>query len=204
MRWFKHIAVARRDEKLAGVHAAGGPAAYGLYFLVLEVIAEHMETSSSKCAVSYPVSVWARELGIRSQDVRRKLAPHVAAGLIEMGEAGAEGIVKAHSSRAKLTIAAPNLLKYRDEYSSRVGTKSRQPHEPDLDLDSDSEKEKRKRPPPPTPAPRGGGLEKTSVKSDEQTPSLDPELREAARKLDRLRARAKSNDRGLTPIAKIL
>jgi len=192
MRWFKHIAVARRDEKLAGVLAAGGPASYGLYFLVLEVIAEHMETSSSKCEVSYPVSVWARELGIRSQDVRRKLAPHVAAGLLEMRRGG-----------AKLTIAAPNLLKYRDEYSSRVGTKSRQAHE--QDLDSDSEKEKRKRPPPPTPAPAGGGgLERLSARNEEQEILHDPEVREAAKKLDRLRARAKSNDRGLTPIARIL
>jgi hypothetical protein len=113
MRWFKHLTETRQDERVARLIDRAGYAGYGLFWAVLEVIASQIEKGSGKCSVCYPVSRWAAALSLQPQNVRRQLAAVVAAGLLEMRSEGAE-----------IELSAHNLLKYRDEWQSRLGSHS--------------------------------------------------------------------------------
>ena len=114
MRWFKHLTETRQDEKMARLVADGGHAAYGLWWMVLEIIARKMEKGSGECSVAYPVSKWAAELSLRPCNVRRSLATVVATGSLQMRDTG-----------AAIELSAPNLLKYRDEWQSKLVSNSR-------------------------------------------------------------------------------
>jgi hypothetical protein len=76
--------------------------------MVLEIIAESMDKSSEKCSLRYPLSKWAAELQLLLQNVCRQLAVLDAVGLLSISRDG-----------AALEVSAPNLLKYRVEYSQR-------------------------------------------------------------------------------------
>lgn len=113
MRWFKHLADTRQDEKVAQMVVKGGAAAYGTWWMVLETIARQMEKGSEKCSVTYPVSKWAVELQTTPCNVRKRLTALVTAGLLQMNCKG-----------SSIELIAPNLLKYRDEWQSRLGSDS--------------------------------------------------------------------------------
>jgi hypothetical protein len=99
----------RRDEKIARLIDEQGPAGYGLWWMVLEIIAGQMEKERSrKCSVRYPVAEWAAALSLRSCNVRRSLATIGATGLLQISE-----------DDAGIEVSVPNLRKYRDEYSAR-------------------------------------------------------------------------------------
>lgn len=114
MRWFKHLTDTRQDEKVARLIAEGGHAAYGLWWMVLETIARQMENGTDKCSVTYPLSKWAAELQTTPCNVRKRLAALVAAGLLEMS-----------CNNAGIELQAPNLLKYRDEWQAKLGSRYR-------------------------------------------------------------------------------
>lgn len=135
MRWVKHLTSSRQDEKLARLIAAHGLAAYGLWWAVVEVVAERVERDSQP-TVTYPVSVWSHRLSLRGSHIRSAMAKLVVSGL-----------VTTEWNRSELTVTIPNLLKYRDEYSRKSG------HAPDIvrtinteadtDIEADTETDKK-------------------------------------------------------------
>jgi hypothetical protein len=119
---------ASADEKVAHLLARGGLASYGLYWRVLETIGRQIENGSEKCAVSYPISTWAAALQVPPQNVCRRLAVVVAAGLLQMSRIG-----------ATVTLSAPNMLKYRDEWQRKLRSRSGVAPEQDSEADTDTE-----------------------------------------------------------------
>lgn len=117
MKWRKQMTGMWDDERVARLVKAGGVegmAAFGLYCRVLDVVAGQMDGKTSECSVSYDVSRWSLLLSLRGSHVRHWLDKLALTTLVTAEWDGTE---------CRVTI--PNLVKYRDEYSS----KSRQtPH----------------------------------------------------------------------------
>ena len=113
MKWFKHFTDTWGDEKIAKLMALGGHAAYGIWWRLLEVIARNMEKGAAQCSVTYPVSRWSQELSVRGSHLRQWLSKLTAVGLLNIEWNGSD-----------ITISSPNLLKYRDEWQSRLPSKS--------------------------------------------------------------------------------
>lgn len=132
MRWFKHMAGTRRDERIAAFIDEHGFEGYGFYWSLLEVIADSMLPGDIKCERGYSLTRWAQFLQTHPNKVRKyfdALAEH--------------GLVKVLSTESRIVVAAPNLAKYRDEYSRKSG------QSPDAvrrvsHSETDSETEKRK------------------------------------------------------------
>lgn len=61
MKWFKHDTDAHRSEGLTALQAKLGLGALGRWWVLLEIIAEKMD-SSDKCSVEYPVRWWCEKL----------------------------------------------------------------------------------------------------------------------------------------------
>lgn len=107
MRWIKHMTASRQDEKVARLMSEYGPYGYGLWWMVLEVVAARIEGNSHP-AVTYPVSTWSHLLSLRGSHVRQAIAKLAVTHLVTAEWSGNE-----------LTVTIPNLLKYRDEYSKK-------------------------------------------------------------------------------------
>ena len=157
MRWLKHLTVARDDERIAALIDRMGWRGYGLWWAILEIIAGRMEKGSTKCSLHYPVSKWAALLQLHPPNVYRTLAGIGADGLLTLRCTPADGLLTPRCTPADglltprctpadIEITVPNLLKYRDEYSSRGEPKSghcqEQDTETDTDTDTDTEKNK--------------------------------------------------------------
>ncbi len=116
MRWFKHLAAARRDERLAAyMDESRNPLeAYGFWFCLLEVVAEHMAPGETKCSATYSLPHWARQLYCHHNLVTTYLGNLGGNGLV---------IVEYHENTKpkRITVTIPNLLKYRDEYHRKSG-----------------------------------------------------------------------------------
>jgi hypothetical protein len=55
MKWFKHISSARNDERLSSLVDKTGLEGYGFYFIMLEIVAEIMD-SSDRHEVTYSLT----------------------------------------------------------------------------------------------------------------------------------------------------
>lgn len=108
MRWVKHMTATRDDEKVARLVSKMGHEGYGLWWMVLETVAQSIDKGSNKCSLKYPINKWAAALQLHPPNVTRKLAAIAAEGLLEL---------RCDEAWVELTI--PNLLKYRDEYSRK-------------------------------------------------------------------------------------
>ncbi len=130
MRWVKHMTDSRDDEKIAQLLDTGGHAAYGLWWMLVEIVAKQSgsKRGDDKCSVTYPRSGWAMRLICRPHDVSSKLHMVAICGLITTSSDG-----------QMITVRIPNILKYRDEYTARVGTKSGHSHEQNSEGDTDTD-----------------------------------------------------------------
>lgn len=63
MKWFKHDSDAHRNQKLEDLIALYGVEAYGVYWIILELIAEKMD-KSNKCSLRLETKKWARKCNI--------------------------------------------------------------------------------------------------------------------------------------------
>lgn len=109
MRWFKHLSEAADDEQLADILAEYGPEGYGVYWLMVEVVAKQMD-KTLRCDVEYSIEIWARKFFISKRKTCEYLQVFSEKNLISSSESG-----------KKITVNIPNLLKFRDEYSQRSG-----------------------------------------------------------------------------------
>lgn len=109
MRWLKHMTATPQDEKISRLIAEYGHAGYGVWWLVLEIVARGLE-GSREPSVTYPISTWAHLLFIRGSHVVQTLVKLQLTYLVTLERSGDD-----------ITVTIPNLLKYRDEYSRKSG-----------------------------------------------------------------------------------
>jgi len=113
MRWFKHLCRARDDEAMVQILAEFGPEGYGVWWIILEQIAEQMDGKSDRCSCRYPLKKWASNCGVSAKKFQK-----IAGKLSKLGK------ITTENSENLYSIECRNLLKFRDEYSSRTGQKS--------------------------------------------------------------------------------
>ena len=104
---------ARDDERLSALIGEGGThglAMYGLYWRVNEIIAKQMKGEQPDCRVKYSVTRWSQLLSVRGSHLRHLLDHLSKYGLLTVEWDGAD-----------IQVTNRNLLKYRDEYSRKVG-----------------------------------------------------------------------------------
>lgn len=126
----------RRDEKIARLIAKGGLASYGLFWAVLEIVAEQMDGPDPACSVCYPVSVWSQLLLIRGSHVFSTLSTLAVTGVLTVERDGVD-----------IRVTNRKLLKYRDEYSRKSGhspDKRRTNSGPEGELEGEGEGDKKK------------------------------------------------------------
>lgn len=109
MRWFKHLAESPDDEKLADILTVYGPEGYGVWWLMVEVVAKQMD-KTLRCEVAYPVGVWSKKCFVSKRKTLEFLQVFAEKKLIFLKE-----------SEKNISVEIPNLLKFRDEYSQRSG-----------------------------------------------------------------------------------
>jgi hypothetical protein len=126
MRWLKHLSTARNDEKLIEFRELYGLEGYGFWWMLCEIVAEQMN-GSEKCKVSLPVKSWLRISGVYHYKKFKDMVVHLNnISLISAQSFDNVSSISDLSVKDVLIISIPNLLKYRDEYSQKIGTKSGQ------------------------------------------------------------------------------
>ncbi len=170
MKWVKHMTASHDDEKLADLITRYGHAGYGVWWLVVEIVAARVE-SGDKAEVTYPVSKWSHLLSVRGSHVRQCLLKLEVTHLVTL-----------EWNDTDITVRIPNVLKYRDEYSRKSGQtpdKLRSKNRTELEADKELDKE-----PPKPPAPNGAG---SFVPAAEVIPSMKEALKK--RKLPKQKIR---------------
>lgn len=113
MRWLKHLSNAHDDHKINKLREKFGAEGYGFYWLVLERIAGQMSSSNPLTILGDSAKGWGKFLGTRT-DYARKI----------LGYFGESGLMIVRISGDDIEINCPNLLKYKDETTQRVGNRS--------------------------------------------------------------------------------
>ena len=133
------MGLAKDDEKIVELLAIGGLEAYGFYWAVIELIARQMGEKSDKCSVTYPLPYLSRQLYCHHNKATNLLGKLQVTGLIDVNKIEVDG-------RVNFRLTCPNLLKYRDEYTTKktknrdkIGTKSRQNQEQETDTETDTD-----------------------------------------------------------------
>src|SRR3990167_1141404 len=72
MKWFKHMTNSHDDEGLAHIIDVYGAKGFGIWWLLLEIIAGQMD-KTDKCSVEYPEKRWCKLLGTRKEYLRQIL-----------------------------------------------------------------------------------------------------------------------------------
>lgn len=141
MRWLKHMTRTRSDEKIALLLSEFGPWGYGIFWMILEIIAEQVDESGRDYA-TFPEKTWRQNLGISASKFQNFLASCQKSGVFcAFFDDDCE-----KKSPKLITIKAPNILKYRDEYTNRLAKKSgvHPDSVPPKETDTDKDKEKKR------------------------------------------------------------
>lgn len=121
MRWFKHISDAAEDEKLARILVEFGPEGYGIWWLIVEIVARQMDKTDRHHA-SYPLSIWVKKTGVyHHKKLRAVIQSLHNLCLISAQCMDNLCIMSELSMRNVLTISIPKLLNLRDEYTKKSG-----------------------------------------------------------------------------------
>jgi uncharacterized phage protein (TIGR02220 family) len=115
MRWFKHLVAANRDEKLLQIIDVFGMEGYGVYWIILEMIAEKITKDVANGEDVY--------LELSPQNWRKvtRFSPKKWQKYLTFLQK--LGIFSAEIEENLIRVYCPNLLKYRDEYTQRRATK---------------------------------------------------------------------------------
>lgn len=130
MKWFKHICASYNDESLSKMTDELGMEGYGFWWRTLEVIAEKMdETDNHSCTFS--AKKWGNFYGFSAKKFEK------FARIFEKF-----GLLFVEISENSITISAPNLAEYKDEWSKKkarnsgVTPKELRRKEEDIDIDN--------------------------------------------------------------------
>jgi hypothetical protein len=113
MRWFKHISLSQNDETLCELMDKFGAEGYGVWWLILEKIAQLMD-ETERTFGRFSLKVWAN-----SAKVSVKKFQSITTFL----EKKQTFLLKLEDGY--LTIDCPKLLKYRDEWSEKKSRESK-------------------------------------------------------------------------------
>lgn len=113
MKWFKHMADAHHDERLAALRDEGGFEAYGFYWWLLEVVAKQVGEAAS-ASVEYPANHWRRISGFSAKKFYNMAELCSRVGLVS---------VETHGKLIKIECA--NLLKIRDNHTKNLQAKNK-------------------------------------------------------------------------------
>ena len=131
---------ARDDERLAEVMEELGPEAIGVYWIILEIIADKMD-GSDLCSAQFPIKKWKEKCGV-STGKFTKIAQKLAEKPTGFGpKVDKKPLVYLKIVGEKMMIKCPNLLKFRDEHTSRLSRKSVANPEQELELELELELE---------------------------------------------------------------
>ena len=106
MRWLKHLSTAQRDPDMQALISEFGYEGYGVYWSILETIAEHLD-GNNRTDLALPIKSW--KIPAISDRKWMKIVHFLKNNdkfLVE---------IKPNS----VLINCPKLLKYRDEYQKR-------------------------------------------------------------------------------------
>lgn len=123
MRWFKHYSDASEHEKHCALIAKWGMRGYGIYWIILEKIAQAYD-GTGEPAVEYPLTKWLAIVKMKSKCFQN---------ILETFSEYSHFVFS--FNKDKLKIACPNLLKLRDNY-----TKNLQVSDKNVSIDIDIEK----------------------------------------------------------------
>ncbi len=102
---------------------------YGFYWFMLETVASLLE-SEGKPEVTYSVRKWSSILALPPQTFKKLMQNCCESGLVSCEFRKSSGELlhefEGRNNEVLLTVKIPNLLKYRDEYSSKKKSKSGQ------------------------------------------------------------------------------
>ena len=139
MRWFKHMTCSARDPKMAQLIAKHGAAGYGMYWMLLEAIAEQVDERGIT-DLTFPAKHWAKILGTYQ-------GKHASIFLQSLADLS---LISLTIDGDLLRVDMPNILKYRDEWSKKKSRNSGATPEqlrsidPEADKEVDKEKEGKK------------------------------------------------------------
>jgi hypothetical protein len=94
---------------LADILTEHGPEGYGVWWLVVEVVAKQMD-KTLRCEAEYPLGVWSKKCFVSKRKTQEFLQVFAEKKLVFLAE-----------SEKKISVEIPKLLKFRDEYSTRSG-----------------------------------------------------------------------------------
>jgi hypothetical protein len=125
MKWFKHLSVARNDEKIARLEDRCGLEGYGFYFKMLEIVAESVD-GTDRCDATYSITRWARAVNISTRKWVRFTIVCSELSLIscETNSKLLQDYCKTPSNSVKISI--PKLLKHRDNHTKNLQVTSKQ------------------------------------------------------------------------------
>lgn len=109
IRWFKHLALAHEDEAMIELISICGVEAYGVWWIILEKIAHHMD-KTDRCELTQPTKRWASNCGVSVKKLTKILEILRKSGKISVE-------IQGNFCR----IECRNMLKFRDEYSKKSG-----------------------------------------------------------------------------------
>jgi len=114
MRWIKHLSSARNDPVMKLLLAEFGFEGYGLYWNILEIIAENLDYRNTTSA-TMTAKQWCNSVKISPKKFQKILV-----------FCSENNCFSFKNNQKLITINCPKLVKYRDEYSRKQGKKSGQ------------------------------------------------------------------------------
>jgi hypothetical protein len=114
IRWFKHLTDASDDEFILLLEEKFGLEGYARWWKLCEAIASRMKKNDIVARAELPWSEWCHLMRAKKK---------VLLSFLEL--TGNQSRTRMIDSGNILTIELPKLLKFRDEYGSRVGTRSK-------------------------------------------------------------------------------
>lgn len=166
MRWIKHMTRTRNDQKMATFLTYAGLNGYGFWWALLETIASEMD-NSDRCEICYTVYQWCSKIGCKKQTFLKYIQIMQDLDLLTASQWPADGqplaARESTNGSTRVSIKVSNLLKYRDEYSSRSG------HSPDK---LPTKKQKQNNIPPIVP--QGGQGSLFGLKAPDELPEREP------------------------------
>lgn len=115
MKYINHMTASGDDEKHQALMARVGLRGYGAYWIIAEKIGAQIRPESCDTSMGLTWQRWGNHLGVEGDSARRLIRSMAEVGLIELEEVGKIA-----------SVNMPNILKYADEYTKRVGIKSGQ------------------------------------------------------------------------------
>jgi len=112
MKWFKHMTGSSTDEKIARLIDVCGLEGYGFFWRIIELIASQVEKNGDLCQVTYTLPTLSRLCYSHHHKVSNLLGKLQVIGLIDLSKIEVMGVVN-------YVLKSQNVLKYRDEWSSR-------------------------------------------------------------------------------------